>query len=143
MSKDKEPASVEMQYDHDMEKLYRERMGWQPKTVKDRYETPDPTPVAAPISMRKSPSIFDHVRDMIRREMSEAAEAAGYESFEDADDFDVDDDPFPHSRHTLDEDELSVAELRQRLQEAEAREAAVEDPPGVQGPTSPPPEDAD
>lgn len=53
---------------------------------------PDPTPVAPPIGYVPEVSMFDRVRDMVRREMSKAADEQGFETFEEADDFDVDDD---------------------------------------------------
>ena len=61
-------------------------------------ELMDPTPVAPPIGYRKSPSITEQIRNMIRSErLREEAEEQGYESFEDADDFDVGDDYDPKS----------------------------------------------
>lgn len=50
-------------------------------------------PVAAPVGFRVPRSTVELMRDMIRREMSAAAEASGFESWEEADDFEVDDDP--------------------------------------------------
>lgn len=61
-------------------------------------EVPDPTPVALPVRLRAGVSMVDEVRQAIRQELSQAAEAAGDESFEEADDFEVDDDPMPYSR---------------------------------------------
>lgn len=53
-------------------------------------EVLDPTPVAPPVGYKKQPSMVEVVRDMVRSErLKLEAEAAGYESFEEADDFDV------------------------------------------------------
>lgn len=61
-------------------------------------EIMDPTPIAPPIGYRKQPSIAEQMRAMIRSErLREEAAAQGYESFEEADDFDVDDDFDPTS----------------------------------------------
>lgn len=55
-------------------------------------------PVEAPIGLRVPRSTVEVMRDMIRREMSAAAETSGFETWEEADDFDVEDDPMdPHT----------------------------------------------
>lgn len=55
-------------------------------------ELMDPIPIAPPIGYKKSPSIAETIRNMIRSEkLKQEAEAAGYETFEEADDFEVDD----------------------------------------------------
>lgn len=54
----------------------------------------DPTPMAPPIGYTKQPSMVEIVRDMVRSaQLAQAAEAAGAETFEEADDFDVGDEP--------------------------------------------------
>lgn len=58
-----------------------------------RREHLDPTPLALPVGFRSPPSLIDQMRSMIRREFSEAAAMAGRETFEEANDFDVPDDP--------------------------------------------------
>lgn len=55
----------------------------------DGYEYPDPTPVEMPTRLRLPQRQVDRVREIVRREMSRAAEAEGFESFEDADDFEI------------------------------------------------------
>lgn len=66
---------------------------------------PDPTPMQPPVGYKKQPSIMDHVRDMVRSEhLRREAEAAGFETAEEADDFDVGDpEDFhpetPYERH--------------------------------------------
>lgn len=54
-------------------------------------EIPDPTPVAMPAGLSKPESMQDMIRRFVRLEASRAAEASGYESFEEADDFEPDD----------------------------------------------------
>lgn len=57
------------------------------------YEIPDPTPMAPPVGYKKQPSMVDNIRAMVRSEMlRREAEAAGFESFEDSEDFGEDDD---------------------------------------------------
>lgn len=62
----------------------------------------DGTPMAPPVGYKKQPSMVDIVRNMVRSERLKAeAEAAGLESFEDADDFAIADDEgeLPSSPH--------------------------------------------
>jgi len=57
------------------------------------YEIPDPVPVAPPVGYKKQPSMVENIRNMVRSEllMQEAA-AAGYESFEESENFGPEDD---------------------------------------------------
>lgn len=71
-----------------------ERLGHRIKALVPWYETPDPVPMAPPIGYNPQPSLFEQVRAMVQSEhLRREAEAAGYESFEEADDFEIDDDP--------------------------------------------------
>lgn len=57
-------------------------------------EIPDPTPIAPPVGFKRQPSLSEQIRAMIRSEqLRQEAESAGYETFEEADDFDIPDDP--------------------------------------------------
>lgn len=59
-----------------------------------RREKPDPLPVSPPLGYKKTPSLSEQIRDMVRSEkLRQAAEEAGVETFEEADDFDIPDDP--------------------------------------------------
>lgn len=63
-------------------------------------EQPDATPIAPPIGYVKQPTMVEHMRAMIRSEnLRIAAEAAGAETFEEADDFEVDGDLEPISAY--------------------------------------------
>ena len=54
----------------------------------------DPMPMAPPIGYKKQPSMVEVVRDMVRSEkLRIEAERAGYETFEEAEDFEVGEDP--------------------------------------------------
>lgn len=54
----------------------------------------DPVPMSPPVGYKKQPSMFDTIRGMVRSaRLAEEAEAAGMETFEEADDFDIEDDP--------------------------------------------------
>jgi len=55
-------------------------------------EIMDPTPIAPPLGYKRSKSISEQIREMVRSEkLRQEAEAEGYESFEDADDFEIGD----------------------------------------------------
>lgn len=69
-----------------------------------RQEMPSPLPIAPPIGYKKTPSLSDQIRDMVRSEKLAAALAAqGVETFEESDDFDIPDDPIdPQSAYEAD-----------------------------------------
>lgn len=63
-------------------------------------EIPDPTPMQPPIGYNRQPSLAEQMRAMILSEkLAQEAAAAGMETFEEADDFDVGDD-FDQERHS-------------------------------------------
>ncbi|QXP44247.1 MAG: hypothetical protein [Arizlama microvirus] len=64
------------------------------------YETLDPKPRAIPAKIRKI-SETDRFRAMVQGMLSDAAANNGMESFEEANDFYVEDDFFPMSPHEL------------------------------------------
>ncbi len=92
---------------------------------------PDPTPVAPPAGYQKQPSMIDIIKNQVEalsREMGEA----GHETFEEANDFDIDDDAFPASEYeTEDEVEVPPSVLKQRqLDELDdQRDDTVPEPP--------------
>lgn len=66
---------------------------------KDGREFPDPTPMAPQVGYKKQPTQADRLREMIRSErLAQEMAAAGLETFDEADDFDVPDDrPDPNT----------------------------------------------
>jgi len=61
-------------------------------------EMPSPLPIAPPIGYKKSPTLAEQIRAMVISEkLKMEALAAGQESFEEADDFEVGDDYDPRS----------------------------------------------
>lgn len=56
------------------------------------HEIPDPNPVAMPAGFKHPESLQNQIQRLVRGQISEAADAAGFETFEDAEDFDVDDE---------------------------------------------------
>ena len=83
-------------------------------------ELPDPVPVAPPVGWHKQPSMFDQIREMVRGEHVRMwAEAQGAETFEEAQDFDVEDEMFPTSEY---EGEFEPMEDLQARRQAAFRE---------------------
>lgn len=73
-------------------------------------------PVAAPVGFRRPPSLSEQIKRLVRIELSAAAEAAGQESFEEADDFDIGDDYDPKSPYEQNFDhDRNIAELRDAI----------------------------
>lgn len=67
-------------------------------------EMPDPTPIAVPAHFKRPPSLQEQIKSLIRNELSQRASEADEESFEEADDFELDDDAdLPHSMHEISE----------------------------------------
>lgn len=64
-------------------------------------EVPDPTPVEWPAGMRRPESLTEQIQRLVRVAVSQQAAAAGFETFEEADDFDVDDEEDPLSQYEL------------------------------------------
>lgn len=84
-----------------------------PKTIRqDKYghETLDPTPMALPLDHEIPESIEDKIKRLIASErFQQSMEAQGYETFDEADDFDVGDDfeAEPNSQWELSADQES------------------------------------
>lgn len=89
-------------------------------------EIPDPTPVSLPHGWERPLSLHEQIKRFIRSEMSQQAQLAGEETFEEADDFEVDEDPDPLSQYEIPE---AAPEWPQGVKDEDA------DPP-----TSTPPE---
>lgn len=93
--------------------------------VRGGREYLNPTPLAPPVGYQRRPSLAQQIRDMVRSErLAQELDRAGFETFEEADDFDVGDDFDPSSPYEEHFDPTPVSELRRRLAEAEAAEEA-------------------
>jgi len=80
---------------------------------------PDPTPMAPPIGFKPQPSMVEIIRKQVQL-ASEEAKRQGNESLEEADDFDVGDDPEISSPYELDEEsEVPIRVLAARAAEAQ------------------------
>lgn len=120
---------------------YQEKLEGRRQTL-DGKELPDPVPMAPPVGYKRQPSMVEHIRSMVRSErLRMEAEAAGMESFEDADDFDVPDDPEPASRYEVPDDLEPPASLRQKQADAKAKAAEeAAEPPSDGGNPAPKPQ---
>lgn len=102
-----------------------------------RYH-PDPTPIAPPVGYQRSPSISEQIRTMVRSEaLRQAADAQGFDTFEEADDFDVGDDYDPRTPF----EEAFEGQFDQPLtnQEPAARAQDERNPPTPPKPSEVPP----
>lgn len=55
-------------------------------------EIPDSTPLELPLGMKRPDTLAEQVQRLVRRQLSDYAALHGHESFEEAEDFDVDED---------------------------------------------------
>lgn len=80
---------------------------------------PDPVPMAPPIGYRATPSMIEIVRQQVLAVSRDAA-MQGMETEEEADDFDVGDDPELRSPYEIDEEtETPIRVLKARAEQAE------------------------
>lgn len=77
--------------------------------MKKRHEVLDPTPVEWPLGVGVPESLEQKIARMVRTSVSMHAEANGMESFDEADDFDLEEDAMPESVHELDDDQERIA----------------------------------
>lgn len=90
------------------------------------YEVPDPVPMEPPVGYDRQPSLVERIRAMVRSEhLAMEAEKQGFDTFDDADDFDVDDD-------TFDPDTPYEAEFEPLQNVRERAKAAQQAPPAEQ-----------
>lgn len=98
---------------------------------KDGKEYGDPVPKAPPVGVRRPVPLQDQIRAMVRRELSDRAYEAGYESFEESDDFDIDDDPA--DPHTPYEAVFDPPPVTKDDDDGRRPQGSAEDPPAPDG----------
>lgn len=98
-------------------------------------EFPNPVPLEPPLGYVASKPIHEQIREMVQREMSRAAEAEGFETAEEADDFEIGDDYDPSSPYEVEFEPTDPWPPSKAVAEAE-REAV--EAPGGEGGQSPP-----
>lgn len=68
----------------------------------DGRQMVSPLPIAPPVGYKKHPTIAEQIRTMVRSErLAQEAAAAGFETFDEADDFEVGDDYDPTSPYEV------------------------------------------
>jgi hypothetical protein len=79
-------------------------------------EVPDPVPVAIPVGMKANPSLRDLIRKMVSEQLfAQAVDAAGAETFDEADDFDIPDDPVdPATPYETEFEGLPIMQMRDK-----------------------------
>lgn len=83
-------------------------------------ELPDATPLEVPAGMRQPESIESMIARMVRGRVSELAAKDGLETFDEANDFEVEDDDEPLTAHEVQDMKLeALADDRRRLDELE------------------------
>lgn len=81
---------------------------------------PDPVPMAPPVGFKPQPSLSEMIRAQVLAASRDAARE-GFETVEEADDFDVGDDPEISSPYEIDtESEVPISVLRARAEAAQA-----------------------
>lgn len=104
----------------------------------------DPTPVAMPVGFKRPPTLDERIRAFVRTELSRQAAEEGNETFEEADDFYVEEEEeSPLSRYELTpmQEEAVFGTDRDDLDRAAAPGVASEQPAGPDasaGPTAAP-----
>lgn len=78
-------------------------------------ELNDGKPIAVPLNYQRPPTLQEQIQRLIRTTLSDQAAADGYESFEEADDFDVGDDYDPSSPHEMVFDPLVSKEVPREI----------------------------
>lgn len=91
------------------------------------HEILDPTPVEMPLQWSRPPTLQEQIKAFVRRELSEQAAAAGAETFDEADDFDIEDDPIDPSSPW----ELNYDQERASLESPDADAQRVAPPSGT------------
>lgn len=75
------------------------------------YEEVDPEPIELPLRYKHPPTITEQIKRHVETALSRHALEQGFESFEEAEDFDVDDDFDPSSPWELEFDPVSGKEM--------------------------------
>lgn len=89
-------------------------------TAKERLdehgrEKLDPKPVAMPLGFERPETLAEQIQRMVRQTVSQEAADQGFETFEDADDFDVGDDFDPTSPYEMEFDPILGREVSPQM----------------------------
>lgn len=95
-------------------------------------EIMDQTPITLPIDFKRPEPLGDMIRRLVRKQISDIAVAKGQESFDDADDFNIPDDPIdplsPYEDEFEGTDKPAINEPRNNLKALKAKlEKAIQE----------------
>lgn len=93
-------------------------------------EIPNPIPAEIPLNFRRPPTLQEQIKMYVRRELSMQAADDGHETFEEADDFEVDDDYDPSSPY---EENFDVEQPATSSDGSVPAAAAAQEKPGSGG----------
>lgn len=88
-------------------------------------ELPDPTPVAVTAPFKPAESMQQMIARLVSREVSAAAARHGFETVDEANDFDVEDEEFPETKYEVLGDER-LEESHRSIVDSRAARAALE-----------------
>lgn len=74
-------------------------------------EIPDPTPIEVPAGMKRPETLAEQVQRLVRRQVSDYAALHGHETFEEADDLEMDDDFDPSTPYEVEFDPVLGRDL--------------------------------
>lgn len=94
----------------------------------DGQEDIDPEPLEIPLGAMKPPSIFDQMKRYIRSQVSAQVHAKGFESFEEANDFEVGEDDEPFSPYEVREMAAEAIDVPDPSMDPEKPAPAQEEP---------------
>lgn len=93
----------------------------------DGLESPDPTPLDPPLGYNRTPSLADQIREMIRSEkLAMEAHEAGFDSFEEDDDFDIADGDFDPRTPYENNFDPSIKDIHEAVAEHASQEQSKE-----------------
>lgn len=103
------------------------------------HEVLDSTPLRLPIGFKRPETLAEQVQRLVRTHLSQVAEAEGYETFEEADDFDIpEDDHMVPSPYEMEFDpvlgrEVSAEMILEQREKLYRNAKPVEDEPAQAG----------
>lgn len=63
------------------------------------FELPNPVPIQKSLKIKRPPTLQEQIRRIIKTDLSNQAMSQGFETFDQANDFDIDEDPLPTSQY--------------------------------------------
>lgn len=92
------------------------------KLDQNGHEILDPTPKSIPVGFKRPETLQEQIRRLVRTEVSEAAGANGWDTFEEADDFEIDDDPEIPTPYEMEFDQTLGREVSPQMLKDDAEE---------------------